>query len=189
MELEDIVLISEYTGGGFGSKATGTLQSIIPALLAKKANAPVLMHVSRDDEHYIGGYRPAVHGRVKAGFDKEGRLLALDMFVIGENGPFEQQGDTGQTGRIVSLLYQPQAMRWRGVPVLTNTPPRRAQSQPGGMQGITIMEPVVAKAARKLGVDQVAIRRINAPVGKAKVGPANARGQRGAWGRTRKSPG
>jgi CO/xanthine dehydrogenase Mo-binding subunit len=179
MEPEEIVVISEYTGGGFGSKATGTLQSIIPALLSKKANAPVLMHVSRDDEHYIGGYRPAVHGRVKAGFDKDGRILAVDMFVIGENGPFEQQGDTAQTGRIASLIFQPQAMRWRGVPVLTNTPPRRAQSQPGGMQGITIMEPLVAKAARKLGIDQVAIRRINAPVGKAKVGPANARGQRG----------
>src|SRR5262249_8861263 len=87
--------------------------------------------------------------------------------------------DTAQTGRIASLMYQPEAMRWRGVPVLTNTPPRRAQSQPGGMQGITLMEPVITKAARKLGIDQVAIRRINAPVGKAKVGPANARGQRG----------
>jgi CO/xanthine dehydrogenase Mo-binding subunit len=179
MEPTDVVIISEYTGGGFGSKATGTIQSIIPALLSKKVNAPVLMHISREDEHFIGGYRPAVHGRVKAGFDKDGKLLAVDMFVIGENGPFEQQGDTGQTGRIASLMYQPEAMRWRGVPVLTNTPPRRAQSQPGGMQGITIMEPLLAKAARKLGVDQVALRRINAPVGKAKVGPANARGQRG----------
>ena len=179
MEQTDIVIISEYTGGGFGSKATGTIQSIIPALLAKKASAPVLMHVSREDEHFIGGYRPAVHGRVKAGFDKDGKLLAVDMFVIGDNGPFEQQGDTGQTGRIASLMYQPEAMRWRGVAVLTNTPPRRAQSQPGGMQGITMMEPVMAKAARKLGIDQVAIRHINAPVGKAKVGPANPRGQRG----------
>ncbi|MEQ1728117.1 MAG: xanthine dehydrogenase family protein molybdopterin-binding subunit [Vicinamibacterales bacterium] len=179
MEQADIVIISEYTGGGFGSKATGTIQSIIPALLAKKASAPVLMHVSREDEHFIGGYRPAVQGRVKAGFDKDGKLLAVDMFVICENGPFEQQGDTGQTGRIASLAYQPEAMRWRGVGVLTNTPPRRAQSQPGGMQGITMMEPVMAKAARKLGIDQVQMRRINAPVGKAKVGPANARGQRG----------
>ena len=33
------------------------------------------------------------------------------------------------------------------------------------------MEPVLAKAARKLGVDQVAIRRINAPEGKAPFGP------------------
>ena len=37
-----------------------------------------------------------MHGRVKAGFDKDGKLLAVDMFVICENGPFEQQGDTGQ---------------------------------------------------------------------------------------------
>jgi CO/xanthine dehydrogenase Mo-binding subunit len=100
------------------------------------------------------------------------------MFVINENGPYEAQGDTGMSGRMVSLLYQPEAMRWRGVSVLTNTPPRRAQSQPGGMQGIVLMEPILAKAARKLGVDQVALHRVNAPEGKAKFGPANPRGQR-----------
>jgi CO/xanthine dehydrogenase Mo-binding subunit len=72
---------------------------------------------------------------------------------------------------MVSLLYQPQTMRWRGVTVLTNTPPRSAQSAPGGMQGIAIIEPILAKAARKLGVDQVAIRRINCPEGKAEFGP------------------
>ena len=53
---------------------------------------------------------------------------------------------------------------------MTNTPPRSAQSQPGGMQGVVLMEPLLAKAARKLGVDQVAIRRLNAPVGKAPMG-------------------
>src|SRR5208282_881790 len=76
------------------------------------------------------------------------------------------------SGRIVSLLYQPQAMRWRGVTVLTNTPPRSAQSSPGGLQGIVIIEPIIAKAGRRLGVDQVAIRRINCPEGKAQFGPA-----------------
>jgi xanthine dehydrogenase molybdenum-binding subunit len=178
MDAKDIVFISEYTGGGFGSKATGTINVMIPALLSKKANAPVMHRITRDEEHSIGGARPSLHGRAKVGFDKEGRITAVDMFVIGDNGPYEQGGDTGQSGRIVSLLYQPQAMRWRGVAILTNTPPRRAQSQPGGMQGITIMEPILAKAGRKLGIDQVAIRRINAPEGKAKFGPPNPRGQR-----------
>jgi CO/xanthine dehydrogenase Mo-binding subunit len=40
------------------------------------------------------------------------------------------------------------------------------------------MEPLIAKCARKLGVDQVEIRKINAPAGKAKFGPADARGNR-----------
>ena len=75
-------------------------------------------------------------------------------------------------------MYQPPAMRWRGVSVLTNTPPRRAQSQPGGMQGICVIEPMLTKAARKLGIDQVAIPAINAPEGKAKFGPVNPRGER-----------
>src|SRR4029450_8688105 len=103
---------------------------------------------------------------------------ALDMFVVTENGPYEPVGDTGQSGRQVSLLYQPLAMRWRGVSVLTNTPPRRAQSQPGGMQGIVLMEPILAKASRKLNVDQVAIHRTNAPEGKAVFGRPNPRGER-----------
>jgi xanthine dehydrogenase molybdenum-binding subunit len=178
LDPKDVVLISEYTGGGFGSKATGTITSVIPALLSKKLSAPVMMRIDRETEHYIGGARPAVHGRLKVGFAKDGRITALDMFVVNENGPYEPVGDTGMTGRMVSLLYQPPAMRWRGVSVLTNTPPRRAQSQPGGMQGITVMEPILAKAGRKLGVDQVAIHHINAPEGKAKFGPVNPRGER-----------
>jgi len=169
---DNVVFISEYTGGGFGSKITGGVSMIIPALLAKKTNAPVMMRISREEETFIGRARPGFQGRMKVGFSKEGRITALDMFVICDNGPYDAVGDSPSSGRIVSLLYQPEAMRWRGVTVMTNTPPRSAQSSPGGLQGIVIIEPIIAKAARKLGVDQVAIRRINCPEGKALFGPA-----------------
>ncbi len=171
MDPSKIVLISEYTGGGFGSKITGGVTLVIPALLSKKANAPVMMRISREEETFIGRARPSMLGRMKVGFSKEGQIIALDMFVIVNNGPYDAVGDAPSSGRIVSLLYQPRAMRWRGATILTNTPPRSAQSSPGGMQGIVLMEPIIAKAARKLGIDQVAIRRINCPEGKAKFGP------------------
>ena len=171
MDANQIVLVSEYTGGGFGSKATGYIFAIIPALLAKKANAPVMMRISREEEHFIGRARPGFNGRMKVGFAKDGRITALDMFVICNNGPYDAVGDANTSGTIVSLLYQPLAMRWRGTTVLTNTPPRGAQSSPGGMQGIVIMETIVSKAARKLGLDQVDIRRMNCPEGKSPVGP------------------
>ena len=171
VEPENVVVVSEYTGGGFGSKITGAISLLIPVLLAKKANAPVMMRISREEEHYIGRGRPGVRGRMKIGFSKEGRILALDMMSVSDNGPFERQGDCNNTGVIASLAYQPQAMRFRGVSVLTNTPPRGPQSQPGGTQSHMLMEPVLSKAARKLGIDQVEIRRINAPAGKALFGP------------------
>jgi xanthine dehydrogenase molybdenum-binding subunit len=171
LNVDAIVFISEYTGGGFDSKITGGVSMIIPALLSKKTNTPVMMRISREEETFIGRARPGFQGRMKIGFSKEGRILALDMFVISDNGPYDAQGDAPTSGHMVSLLYQPQAMRWRGVTVLTNTPPRSAQSAPGGLQGISITEPILAKAARKLGVDQVAIRYVNCPEGKAKYGP------------------
>jgi xanthine dehydrogenase molybdenum-binding subunit len=171
MDPSKVVFISEYTGGGFGSKVTGGVSMIIPALLSKKANAPVMMRISREEETFIGRARPGFRGRMKVGFSREGRITALDMFVVSDNGPYDAQGDVPTSGRIASLLYQPQAMRWRGVTVLTNTPPRSAQSSPGGLQAIVIIEPIIAKAARKLGLDQVAIRRINCPEGKAPFGP------------------
>src|SRR5258708_26746553 len=93
------------------------------------------------------------------------------MFGISDKGPSVSKGAAATSGNMVSLLSQPQAMRWRGVTVLTNTPPRSAQSSPGGLQGTAITEPIIAKAARKLGVDQVAIRYINCPEGKAVYGP------------------
>ena len=167
-----VVMISEYTGGGFGSKIPGAISMCIPALLSKKANAPVMMRITREDEHFIGRARPGILARVKAGFRKDGRLVALDMYTICDNGPYDAQGDARSAGTTVSLAYQPETMRWRGLTVLTNTPPKTSQRAPGGMQGVGIMEPVISKAARQLGLDQVEVRKINAPAGKAPFGPA-----------------
>ncbi len=171
MRPDDVVLVSEYTGGGFGSKVTGSVIMIVPAILSKKLNAPVMMRISREEEHFIGRARPSVEGRIRAGFAKDGRIVAIDMYTVTNSGAYDANNDGASAGRIVSLLYQPPAMRLRGVAVMTNTPTRSAQSAPGGMQGIAMMEPILAKAARKLGVDQVAMRRVNCPEGKAKYGP------------------
>jgi CO/xanthine dehydrogenase Mo-binding subunit len=176
---EEVVVISEYTGGGFGSKGSGTVFVVVPALLAKKTGLPVMMRITREEEQYIGRARPALHSRVKVGFRKDGRITALDGLAIVENGPYDVVGDSRSAGDHISLSYQPMAMRWRSVSVLTNTPPRGAQRAPGGMQGNALMAPIMARAARKLGIDEAAIHRINAPEGKAPFGAPNARGAQG----------
>ena len=173
IEPTDIVLISNYTGGGFGSKATRHDHVDHPgAAVEEGQRAGADAHQPR---------RRALHRRRASGRarPREGRLL--------EGRPHRSRSTCSSSARTVRTSSRAtpvrpagsprsctsrEAMRWRGIGVLTNTPPRRAQSQPGGMQGITLIEPILAKAARKLGIDQVAIRRINAPEGKAKFGPA-----------------
>jgi xanthine dehydrogenase molybdenum-binding subunit len=175
---EQIVLISEYTGGGFGSKIPGTHTVAIPALLARKLGAPVMMRISREEEHFIGRSRPSLLARVRIGFRKDGRVTAVDMFVLQDAGPYEDQYDLEAAPVMCSLAYQPMAMRFRGLSVLTNTPPPTSQRSPGGMQQNAIMEPLLAKAARRLDIDPVALHRINAPAGKAALGGPGKDGKR-----------
>jgi CO/xanthine dehydrogenase Mo-binding subunit len=178
VKADDIVLISEYTGGGFGSKIPGTHTVAVPALLAKKIGAPVMMRISREEEHFIGRHRPSLLARVKIGFRKDGRVTAVDMYVLQDAGPYEDQFDLEAAPMMCSLAYQPIAMRFRGLSVLTNTPPPTSQRAPGGAQMNAIMEPLLAKAAHRLEIDPVALHRINAPSGKAPVGGPGKEGKR-----------
>ena len=52
----------------------------------------------------------------------------------------------------------------------TNTPPRGPQRGPGQNQIAEAVEPILDKAARELGIDQLAIRRINAAGNDARIG-------------------
>jgi len=170
VEPENIVYVAEFCGGGFGSKGSGYPVMSIPAHLAKKTGRPVMMRISRHEEYAIGAARPGFQGHVRMGFREDGRVTAVDMYIVQENGPNAGFWDFRNAGSAVSVVYQPLAMRWRGISVLTNTPPRGAQRGPGENQIAAAIEPLIDKAARELGIDRVEIRRINAPDMSAKYG-------------------
>ncbi|MCE2433919.1 MAG: xanthine dehydrogenase family protein molybdopterin-binding subunit [Candidatus Latescibacteria bacterium] len=170
METEDLVYIAEYCGGGFGSKGTAYPVMAIPPLMSKKVGRPVMMRISRVEEYFIGSARHGFQGRIKIGFRDNGRISALDMYVIQENGAYRGGGDWTAAGDAVSLVYTPEAMRFRGIPVYTNTPIRGAQRGPGQNQIACVVEPLLDKAAKELDLDQLAIRHINAPDNDSKYG-------------------
>ena len=165
IEQEQLVFISEYCGGGFGSKnpGTGDRCMAIPALLSKKAGRPVMMRFTREDEQFVGRARGGLAARVKIGFRKDGRITAFDLFEVFDSGPYNKGGDAASSARVASCGYQPLNMRFRSVAVLTNTPPRGSQRGPGSEQALAMFDPLITEAAIKLGIDQVEIRKINAP--------------------------
>lgn len=173
IDQKDLVLISEYTGGGFGSKIPGAQSMAIPALLSKKLNGrPVMMRISREEETYIGRTRPGFQCGVKMGFRKDGRIVAIDAFIVEASGPYRRQGDNQTAINLTTLLYTAPNVRFRGISVATNTPPGVSQRAPGGLQSAVLFEPLVSKAAKQLGLDQVQIRMANAPEGPASFGLA-----------------
>ena len=179
VEPSEVVLINEFTGGGFGSKISGYPQAQIPILLSKKIGKPVMMRVTRRDETSFGKARPGTQAKIKLGMRADGRITAMEIHAIGDGGPYGRSGDHMNVGTMASLAYQPLAMRMRGTGVWTNTPPRGPQRGPGGVQSMTMIEPLIAKASKQLGLDSVDVHKINAPEGQAELGPPGRDGTRG----------
>ena len=162
IDIDDIVYIAEYCGGGFGSKSRAYPIMCVPALMSQKMRRPVMMRISRHEEYFMGSARPGFQGRIKLGFQTNGRLTAVDLYIVHENGPYTGFDDFDAAASTVTLLYQPPAMRFRAVPIETNTVPRTAMRGPGENQMAVALEPLIDKAAKALGLDRMDIRRINA---------------------------
>jgi len=167
---ENLVFIAEYCGGGFGSKIPGYPNMAIAALMSKKINRPVMHRITRTDEYGIGAARPGFQGYIKMGFRADGKLLAADMYLVQESGPHATAGDFRAAGNALTMMYQPDACKFRSVPVLTNTVPMGAHRGPGENQFAALVEPMFDKAAKQLNIDSIAIRRINAPDNNGKIG-------------------
>lgn len=171
MDPEDITLVSEYCGGGFGSKIAGTTVMQVPALFSQKlGGTPVMLRITRYEENYIGRARPGFQSWLKMGFLENGKCNAIDLLIVQESGPYGAS-DFNTAGMIADLTYTPGNMRFRAVPMYTNTPPKAAQRGPGGAQIISMMEPILEKAARELGVDRYEAHMLNAPGPDVEFGP------------------
>ncbi|HXC58511.1 MAG TPA: molybdopterin cofactor-binding domain-containing protein, partial [Steroidobacteraceae bacterium] len=167
----DLVVVAEYCGGGFGSKGGAYPLQALPAIFSKKLSRPVMMRINRAEEYYHGSARLGFQGQVKLGFAEDGKLLAADLYIIQENGACNSFFDFRNAPDGLSVLYQPEAMRWRGMPVFANSPIRSAQRGPGYNQMVHIMEPLMDKAARALKIDRLAIRLRNIGGINAAIGP------------------
>lgn len=166
----DLVFIAEFCGGGFGSKGAGYPSMSIPAHLARLTGRPVMLRVTREEEYYIGSARHGFQGRVKMGFRQDGRITAIDLYLVQDNGGNAGFSDWMSAADAVSLVYQPMAMRFRGLPVFTNTPMKGPQRGPGQNQIAMALEPLMDKAARELNIDPLSIRAVNAPGNDARYG-------------------
>lgn len=162
VEIKDVVLISENTGGGFGSKIGAYPIAVLPGYFSKKIGRPVQLRVTREQEYYMGSARVGFQGWLRMGFDEKGKATATDVFIIEDIGSNATGGDASSAGGAISMVYDPDAMRFRGLPVMTNTTPRGAQRGPGQNQIAAVMAPIMDKAAKALELDPLEVRKLNA---------------------------
>lgn len=103
---EQVEIVVQMAGGGFGRRATPTGEwvreavGVAKALAADGKRAPVKVVWSREDDMKAGYYRPLTVHRAEIGFDEQGKVLAWDHRIVSQSilagSPFEpfmvQQG-------------------------------------------------------------------------------------------------
>ena len=79
-------VITEHMGGGFGSKFGPGVEGRTVANLARATGRPVKLMLTRKAEHLVAGNRPSMTQHVRAGATSDGRLIAYDMKGHGTGG-------------------------------------------------------------------------------------------------------
>ena len=179
-------VISEFTGGGFGSKFGAGNFGVIALHLSRQAKRPVRLFLDRRAEHLAVGNRPSSIQRLRIGAGGDGSLLALDLKAFGSAGCAAGAGCAGP----VKNLYPARAARTEENDVFLHTGPSAAFRAPGHPQGAFALEQAIDELAGKLGLDPLALRDKN-DAHPARREERRIGAERFGWSelRKRKSPG
>jgi xanthine dehydrogenase YagR molybdenum-binding subunit len=152
----NVTVLTDYMGGGFGSKFGAEIWGTTAAKLSKKAGGrPVTMFLDRAQEHMAAGNRPSATGRVKIGGKKDGTVTAMIAETYGTGGIGRGAGFP------LPYVYSVPNVSRTHADVFLNAGNARAMRAPGHPEGCAIMEAAMDDLADKLGVDPLEMRRKN----------------------------
>jgi len=153
----NVRVITQYMGGGFGSKSQAGAEGYIAARLAKAASVPVKLTLDRKEEHLDTGNRPSATAHIRAGVSADGMLTAFDAQSWGTGG-------AGQGANFpLPYIYQFPNRRRVHTDVYINAGTQRPMRAPGHPQGCFLTEILMDELADRVKIDPVAFRVKNMP--------------------------
>jgi CO/xanthine dehydrogenase Mo-binding subunit len=147
-------------GGGFGGKTVVYLEPLALAL-SRKAKRPVKMVMSREEVFKASGPTSGAVVKVKMGATKDGKFVAGWAELKYQAGAF--QGSPVQPGVMCAYApYEIEHVKVVGYDVVSNRPKVAAYRAPGAPISEYAVESVVDEIAKKLGIDPIQLRIMNA---------------------------
>ena len=151
-------------GGGFGGKETqAATPAALAALAAHHTGQRVRVRFTRDQDMALLGHRHPFFAKFKVGFDENGLLRAAQIHLW-SNGGWAQDLSQAVTDRALFHLdnsYYIPAVEFRGQVAKTNLSSNTAFRGFGGPQGRLVIEEILDRVARGLGLLPEAVRERN----------------------------
>jgi len=159
-----VTVESPRMGGGFGGKETqANASSALVALAAWRTGRPVRCMWDRDLDMKLTGKRHPFHARFEVGFDPEGRLEAA-VVTLTSNGGWSLDLSGAILDRALFHLdnaYYIPAVQFTGRVAKTHVASNTAFRGFGGPQGMLVIEEILDRVARTLGIPADVVRERN----------------------------
>jgi aerobic carbon-monoxide dehydrogenase large subunit len=162
---EQMRVVVDDVGGGFGMKTGAYAEDIVVAFAARQLRRPVKWTAERLEEFLAASHGRDTESRAELALDANGKVLGYRVKSLCNVGAYG-----GTTGIIIQLMIGPwvstsiydiRTIDLDFTAVLTNTTPTGAYRGAGRPEAIYLIERLFDAAAQQLGLDPAEIRRRN----------------------------
>ncbi|KAB3532126.1 molybdopterin-dependent oxidoreductase [Alkaliphilus pronyensis] len=160
---DKIRVVKSYIGGSFGGKGMPILEPIC-GFAALKTGRPVKIIMDRKDSIAATRTRNASIQRIKTGITKEGKIVAREIEIDFDGGAYltNSSAIAVAAGKKAFRTYDIESQKYVGSTYYTHTTPGGACRGYGSPQVHAISEININNAAKKIGMDPVDFRIVNA---------------------------
>jgi carbon-monoxide dehydrogenase large subunit len=166
LERSQVRVVCTDVGGGFGQKAHVYPEEVVIAWLARRLGRAVKWVEDRAENLSASSHARDQHLRLRAAADADGRLLAVDVEQIADQGaygtyPHGATLEAHTTSGLVPGPYRLPTYRVHSRAVATNKCPGGAYRGVGFTVAVWAHERMMDVLAAELGLDRAEIRRRN----------------------------
>lgn len=156
---EQITVVSEHVGGGFGSKGTPRPHVVLASMAARVTGRPVKLALPRRQLVAVVGHRAPTLHRVRLGAERDGRLTSVIHEVTTHTSHVKEFVETAAAATRVMYPSAHARTTHRVVPL--DVPSPSWMRAPGEAPGMYALESAMDELAATLGIDPVELRLRN----------------------------
>jgi aerobic carbon-monoxide dehydrogenase large subunit len=181
-------VVAPDVGGGFGQKCVVAREEVLVCAAARAVGAPVKWVEDRVESLLAGFQGHEQRFTVRAGFDADGRMLAVDADIVADVGAYSTHPFTCGVEPLMAATemlgpYRVEHYRCRTRAVATNKAPMAPYRGVARPQMVLAMERLLQKAALalELEVDEIHLRNLIPPGAFPHVSPTGLEIDEGSY--------
>lgn len=158
---DEVRVLSDYVGGGFGSKGSARPPVVLASLASRAVHRPVRVTLTRQQMFFLTGYRTPTVQRLRLAADETGQLTALEHLAWSQTSRIVEFAE--QTAVVSRVMYASPNLRTEHRLLQLDVPTPRWMRAPGEAPGAFALESAMDELAAVCQLDPVSLRLRNEP--------------------------